>query len=108
MAQAIDAEVPSTAGKRALAMEAYARALRQLPTIIADNGGYDSSELVTQVRTVALLSILLHDIQLLSGGCWCQRVRERSRESRLLVVLLDSDTLVSYTCSYEGAMRDYL
>ncbi|KAG5182620.1 chaperonin Cpn60/TCP-1 family [Tribonema minus] len=50
MAQAIDAEVPSTAGKRALAMEAYARALRQLPTIIADNGGYDSSELVTQLR----------------------------------------------------------
>jgi T-complex protein 1 subunit beta len=25
-------------------------ALRQLPTIIADNGGYDSSELVTQLR----------------------------------------------------------
>ena len=49
MAEAIDAEVPLTAGKRALAMEAYARALRQLPTIIADNGGYDSSELVTQV-----------------------------------------------------------
>eukprot|EP00604_Paraphysomonas_vestita_P001829 CAMPEP_0174821334 /NCGR_PEP_ID=MMETSP1107-20130205/6771_1 /TAXON_ID=36770 /ORGANISM="Paraphysomonas vestita, Strain GFlagA" /LENGTH=486 /DNA_ID=CAMNT_0016038237 /DNA_START=16 /DNA_END=1473 /DNA_ORIENTATION=- len=50
MAQAIDVQVPTTAGKAALAMEAFARALRQLPTIIADNAGYDSSELVTQLR----------------------------------------------------------
>jgi hypothetical protein len=32
-------------------MEAFSRALRQLPTIIADNAGLDSSELVTQVGT---------------------------------------------------------
>jgi len=50
MAQAIDQHIPTTAGKAALAMEAFSRALRQLPTIIADNGGYDSSELVTQLR----------------------------------------------------------
>ncbi|TMW57858.1 hypothetical protein Poli38472_013332 [Pythium oligandrum] len=50
MAQAIDAKAPSIPGKKALAMEAFARALRQLPSIIADNGGYDSSELVTQLR----------------------------------------------------------
>ena len=31
-------------------MEAYARALRQLPTIIADNGGYDGSELISSLR----------------------------------------------------------
>ena len=31
-------------------MEAFARALRMLPTIIADNGGYDSTELITQLR----------------------------------------------------------
>ena len=50
MANAIDKQVPTTAGKAALAMESFARALRQLPTIIADNAGYDSSELVTQLR----------------------------------------------------------
>jgi T-complex protein 1 subunit beta len=50
MANAIDKQVPSIDGKAALAMEAFSRALRQLPTIIADNGGYDSSELVTQLR----------------------------------------------------------
>jgi T-complex protein 1 subunit beta len=50
MAQAIDNKAPSIPGKKALAMEAFARALRQLPAIIADNGGFDSSELVTQLR----------------------------------------------------------
>lgn len=43
-------QVPNTTGKKALAMEAYARALRQLPTIIADNGGYDGSELISSLR----------------------------------------------------------
>jgi len=33
-----------------LAIESYSRALRQLPTIIADNAGYDSAELVQQLR----------------------------------------------------------
>jgi T-complex protein 1 subunit beta len=50
MARAIDEQVPTVPGKAALAMEAFARALRQLPTIIADNAGYDSSELITQLR----------------------------------------------------------
>lgn len=50
MAKAIDAQVPSVEGKAALAMEAFSRALRQLPTIIADNAGYDSSDLVTKLR----------------------------------------------------------
>lgn len=31
-------------------MEAFARALRQLPTIIADNGGFDGSELISSLR----------------------------------------------------------
>mmetsp|Transcript_20673 Transcript_20673/g.47771 ORF Transcript_20673/g.47771 Transcript_20673/m.47771 type:complete len:259 (-) Transcript_20673:638-1414(-) len=50
MAQAVDRAVEETPGKKALAMTAYARALRQLPTIVADNGGYDAAELITQLR----------------------------------------------------------
>lgn len=45
----------SVDGKEALAIEAYARALRQIPTILADNGGYDSAELVQKLR-VAIIS----------------------------------------------------
>lgn len=48
--QAIDREVVNTPGKKAIAMAAFATALRQMPAIIADNGGYDSAELVTQLR----------------------------------------------------------
>jgi len=33
-----------------LALESFARALRMLPTYIADNGGYDSSELISQLK----------------------------------------------------------
>jgi len=50
MAEAIDRQVPSTAGKKSLAMQSFSTALRQLPSIIADNGGYDSAELVSQLR----------------------------------------------------------
>jgi len=50
MARAIELEAPNTPGKKAHAMEAFARALRSLPATIADNGGFDSSELVTQLR----------------------------------------------------------
>jgi len=51
MAQAIDKAVPETAGKKALAMTSFATALRQLPSIVADNGGYDSAELITTLRS---------------------------------------------------------
>jgi T-complex protein 1 subunit beta len=37
-------------GKEALAVQSYAKALRQLPTIIAENGGYDSTELVQNLE----------------------------------------------------------
>ncbi len=50
MACAIDKKIPEISGKEAMAMEAFSRALRQLPTIIADNAGLDSSALVTQLR----------------------------------------------------------
>lgn len=50
MAQAVEALVPQTAGKKALAIEAFARALRSMPACIADNAGYDSADLVTQLR----------------------------------------------------------
>jgi len=51
MANAVDILVVSTPGKEQFAVEAFARALRSIPTIIADNAGYDSSELVAALRT---------------------------------------------------------
>eukprot|EP00164_Ancoracysta_twista_P000559 GFYU01000743.1.p1 GENE.GFYU01000743.1~~GFYU01000743.1.p1 ORF type:complete len:534 (-),score=199.36 GFYU01000743.1:260-1861(-) len=50
MANVIDELAHKTSGKKALAMEAFARALRAMPTIIADNAGFDSSDLVAELR----------------------------------------------------------
>ncbi|CAH8872233.1 unnamed protein product [Trichobilharzia szidati] len=50
MAEAVAQGAAKTPGKISLAMEAFARALRRLPTIIADNGGYDSADLISQLR----------------------------------------------------------
>jgi len=51
MSLAVDDLARTMSGKQAIACEAFARALRQLPTIIADNAGYDSAELVTNLRS---------------------------------------------------------
>merc|ERR1711988_868665 len=50
MAQAVEEAAAETPGKISLAMEGYARALREIPKAVADNGGYDSSELVSLMR----------------------------------------------------------
>ncbi|XP_066524352.1 T-complex protein 1 subunit beta [Hoplias malabaricus] len=50
MAKAVTDLANRTPGKEAVAMESFAKALRMLPTIIADNAGYDSADLVAQLR----------------------------------------------------------
>ena len=52
MANSVQELSGKTPGKESIAIESFARALRQLPTIIADNAGYDSSELVSQLRAL--------------------------------------------------------
>lgn len=49
MSQAVEDLAKKTPGKKAIAMRSFAEALRQLPAIIADNGGYDSAELISQL-----------------------------------------------------------
>ncbi|SCU97405.1 LAMI_0F09956g1_1 [Lachancea mirantina] len=51
MSKAVDTAAQNVDGKKSLAVEAFARALRQLPTILADNAGFDSSELVAKLRS---------------------------------------------------------
>jgi T-complex protein 1 subunit beta len=50
MAAAVDEAARSVSGKRALAVEAFARALRMIPTILADNAGFDSADLVSKLK----------------------------------------------------------
>lgn len=52
MAQAVDELATKTLGKESLAIESFARALRQLPTALAENGGFDACDLVSQLRSL--------------------------------------------------------
>jgi T-complex protein 1 subunit beta len=50
MAEAIEEKARQTSGKVALAMDAFARALRQIPMILAANAGLDAPEIVANIR----------------------------------------------------------
>jgi T-complex protein 1 subunit beta len=50
MAKAVSAAAGKTEGKHAVAMESFATALTQIPSILADNAGYDAAELISQLR----------------------------------------------------------
>mmetsp|Transcript_36358 Transcript_36358/g.73295 ORF Transcript_36358/g.73295 Transcript_36358/m.73295 type:complete len:536 (+) Transcript_36358:77-1684(+) len=50
MGQAVQQRMATVEGKESGAMEAFAKALQQIPSILADNGGYDSAELLGQLR----------------------------------------------------------
>lgn len=50
MANAVCNLADKTPGKEAMAMEGFAKALRTLPTVIADNAGYDSAQLISELR----------------------------------------------------------
>lgn len=51
MALAVDNISRSSKGKKALAIEAYSKSLRALPTIIVENAGYDSADLIQNLRS---------------------------------------------------------
>ena len=67
MSKAVDTEAQNTDGKKSLAVEAFARALRQLPTILADNAGLDSSELVSKLRSSIYNGISTSGLDLENG-----------------------------------------
>jgi len=51
MSLAVEELAKGVRGKQALAIHSFAHALKQLPTIIADNAGYDSAEIVQNLRS---------------------------------------------------------
>lgn len=67
MSLAVDDLARGMSGKQAIAVEAFARALRQLPTIICDNAGYDSAELVTNLRSEIYNGAITSGLNMFSG-----------------------------------------
>jgi len=50
MSNAAEDAAKRVSGKKAIAVESFARALRRIPVILADNAGFDSSDLVSKLR----------------------------------------------------------
>lgn len=73
MAKAVDEVAAKTSGKQALAVESFARALRQLPTYIADNGGYDSAQLVSDLKSAHNQGKSTYGLDMDKGAIACMK-----------------------------------
>jgi len=67
MAHAVDDLARKVEGKKSLAIEAFASALRKIPQILLDNGGFDSAETVSQLRALHSKSQHNMGIDIISG-----------------------------------------
>ncbi len=105
MANAVQELSSRTPGKESMAMEAFAKALRQLPTIIADNAGYDSSQLLSELRalhsegktTMGLgEGVWMHETRRGCVACGvCERMRlDTKSDKTLILVFLDATITV--------------
>ncbi|XP_034193549.2 chaperonin containing TCP1 subunit 2 [Osmia lignaria lignaria] len=73
MALAVMRAAAATPGKEAVAMESFARALQQLPTVIADNAGYDSAQLVSQLRAAHNSGAVTMGLDMEQGKISCMK-----------------------------------
>ncbi|RBR22356.1 uncharacterized protein FIESC28_04550 [Fusarium coffeatum] len=68
MAKAVEGAATRVEGKRQLAVSSFAIALRQLPTILADNAGLDSGDLVARLRKALYDGLTTYGLDLMTPG----------------------------------------
>merc|ERR1719429_434485 len=71
--RAVDELSSVTPGKEARAMTSFANALRQLPSIIAENGGYDSAQLVSELKAKHILGESTMGLNMTEGKVGCMK-----------------------------------
>lgn len=76
MAKAVDSAAQKIGGKKRIAVDSFATALRQLPTILADNAGLDSSALVTELQAEVYRGMMSSGLDLLTPGGGISDMRE--------------------------------
>merc|ERR1712037_279969 len=80
MARAVDELASVTPGKEARAMSSFANALRQLPSIIAENGGYDSAQLVSELKAKHILGESTMGLNMTEGQVGCMQPQGRENK----------------------------
>merc|ERR1712187_1073576 len=68
MSHAVQQKMLTVEGKESAAMEGFAKALQQIPSILADNGGFDSAELVGQLRAAHARGEHATGLEFTAGG----------------------------------------
>ncbi|KAI1370961.1 chaperonin Cpn60/TCP-1 family [Hypoxylon crocopeplum] len=68
MAKAVEGAATRVEGKKQMAVSSFAIALRQLPTILADNAGLDSSDLVARLRKAIYDGMSTYGLDLMTPG----------------------------------------
>lgn len=68
MAKAVEAQATRVEGKKQTAVASFAVALRQLPTILADNAGLDSGDLVARLRKAIYDGMTTYGLDLMVPG----------------------------------------
>lgn len=76
MSRAVELTAQKTVGKKQIAVDSFAHALKQLPTILADNAGLDSSDLVTRLRMAINSGQTTSGLDLLTPGGGIVDMRE--------------------------------
>merc|ERR1712012_864834 len=89
MARAVDELSSVTPGKEARAMTSFANALRQLPSIIAENGGYDSAQLVSELKAKHILGESTMGLNMTEGKVGCMQVLVQASEAAEMILRVD-------------------
>ncbi|KAJ9630503.1 T-complex protein 1 subunit beta [Taxawa tesnikishii (nom. ined.)] len=76
MSRAVEQAATNVSGKKAIAVDSFAKALRQLPTILADNAGLDSSDLVARLRKAVYGGMTTAGLDLIKEGGGVADMRE--------------------------------
>lgn len=108
MARAVDLAALKVDGKKQIAVSSFAVALRQLPTILADNAGYDSSDLVAKLRTAIYDGMTTNGLDLMTPGGGIADMRElgviESYKLKKAVVSSASEAAEVCSCFIDGPM----
>merc|ERR1719281_234805 len=67
MSCAVQETMATVEGKESLAMEQFAKALQTIPAIMADNGGYDSAQLMGALRAAHARGESSHGLNFLTA-----------------------------------------
>lgn len=73
MAKAVQEAAAKIEGKESLAADKFGEALRMIPTIIADNGGFDSAQLIGELRAAHAQGQHTKGIQANDGSVACMK-----------------------------------